>query len=119
MKMKPIARAQQAEHVEDESIGARQQPFLVAERRHHLRARLPQQIAETETNSYPLARSPSMMRGSASTVWLRSPPPSCSRMMLPLSAVRVGDHALNDRVRRRRRRRHSARPNRADRCARR
>ena len=40
MKMKPIAAAKDAEHIKDESIGAREQPFLVAERHHHLRSRL-------------------------------------------------------------------------------
>ncbi len=38
--------AQPAEHVEDESVGAHQQPFAVGQRRHHLRARLAEQIGD-------------------------------------------------------------------------
>ena len=43
-----------------------------------------------------------MICGSASTVWMRLPPPSCSRMMLPLLASTSVEHALHDIVRRRR-----------------
>ena len=38
------ARAEPAEHFKNKSVGAHQQPFLVRERRHHLRARLAQQV---------------------------------------------------------------------------
>ena len=39
-----------------------------------------------------------MICGRAATVWLRSPPPSCIRMMLPLPASASCEHALHDGV---------------------
>ena len=39
--------------------------------------------SETDTSLKPSARSPSMIAGSASTVPVRSPPPSCSSTMFP------------------------------------
>ena len=49
--------------------------------------------SETGTNSYPLARSVVISSGSAATVAERLPPPSCSRMMLPLHP-RAGLHLI-------------------------
>ena len=112
IKMKAIAAAKQPEHIEDESIGAREEPFLVAERRHHLRARLIQQRGHGNElvafGAKPINHSRQSLDGVAAIAAA-----VVHQDDIALVGCRVGEHALHDRVRGRRKRRHSARPNRA------
>ena len=82
------AGAQPAIDAEDEAVRARLQSFLRRERHHHFGARFADQVGDgNELIALSAQRVDDL--GQRGTVWVRSPPPSWNRMMLPSSAWRM------------------------------
>ena len=103
MKMNAMPAAHPAEQIENERICARQQPFV-----HGSVAALPARAfaprRSRDGNEFVTlgAKPVNDSRQAQRRYGCDRPPPSCIRIMFP-SVCRVGQHALDDRVRRRRR----------------